>query len=208
MKTNVVMTRKMGNFDIFQRTEDGMFNATSLLSQWNKKRGLSRGKEVNDFLKIDKTKEFIAEVELRENHNTNKIVLSKKGKNGGTWLHPLVFIDFAMWLNPSFKYDVLKFVYDELIKQRHDAGDNYISLSASGQKLKGYDYREVAIALQWVVFGKKGKELRQSATQDQLKELNDLQTKLSFAIDMGYITSYQQLISELRKLYSNKNLKF
>ena len=185
-----------------------MFNATSLLSQWNKKRGLSRGKEVNDFLKIDKTKEFIAEVELRENHNTNKIVLSKKGKNGGTWLHPLVFIDFAMWLNPSFKYDVLKFVYDELIKQRHDAGDNYISLSASGQKLKGYDYREVAIALQWIVFGKKGKELRQSATQDQLKELNDLQTKLSFAIDMGYITSYQQLISELRKLYSNKNLKF
>lgn len=208
MKTNVVMTRKMGNFDIFQRTEDGMFNATSLLSQWNKKRGLSRGKEVNDFLKIDKTKEFIAEVELRENHNTNKIVLSKKGKNGGTWLHPLVFIDFEMWLNPSFKYDVLKFVYDELIKQRHDAGDNYISLSASGQKLKGYDYREVAIALQWIVFGKKGKELRQSATQDQLKELNDLQTKLSFAIDMGYITSYQQLISELRKLYSNKNLKF
>ena len=208
MKTNVVMTRKMGNFDIFQRTEDGRFNATSLLSQWNKKRGLSRGKEVNDFLKIDKTKEFIAEVELRENHNTNKIVLSKKGKNGGTWLHPLVFIDFAMWLNPSFKYDVLKFVYDELIKQRHDAGDNYISLSASGQKLKGYDYREVAIALQWIVFGKKGKELRQSATQDQLKELNDLQTKLSFAIDMGYITSYQQLISELRKLYSNKNLKF
>ena len=49
-------------------------------------------------------------------------ILSKKGKNGGTWLHPLVFIDFA--------------------------------------------------------------------------------------IDMGYITSYQQLISELRKLYSNKNLKF
>ena len=81
MKTNVVMTRKMGNFDIFQRTEDGMFNATSLLSQWNKKRGLSRGKEVNDFLKIDKTKEFIAEVELRENHNTNKIVLSKKGND-------------------------------------------------------------------------------------------------------------------------------
>ena len=208
MKTNVVMTRKMGNFDIFQRTEDGIFNATSLLSQWNKKRGLSRGKEVNDFFFFVKTKEVIAEVELRENHNTNKIVLSKKGKNGGTWLHPLVFIDFAMWLNPSFKYDVLKFVYDELIKQRHDAGDNYISLSASGQKLKGYDYREVAIALQWIVFGKKGKELRQSATQDQLKELNDLQTKLSFAIDMGYITSYQQLISELRKLYSNKNIKF
>ena len=27
MKTNVTMTRKMGNFDVFQRTSDGMFNA-------------------------------------------------------------------------------------------------------------------------------------------------------------------------------------
>lgn len=205
MKTNVVMTRKMGNFDVSQRTEDGMFNASTLLEQWNK---VNNKKNVADFLRLDKTKEFVTEIISREDHNMGNPILSKKGKNGGTWLHPLVFIDFAMWLNPSFKYDVLKFVYDELIKQRHDAGDNYISLSASGQKLKGYDYREVAIALQWIVFGKKGKELRQSATQDQLKELNDLQTKLSFAIDMGYITSYQQLISELRKLYSNKNLKF
>ena len=205
MKTNVVMTRKMGNFDVSQRTEDGMFNASTLLEQWNK---VNNKKNVADFLRLDKTKEFVTEIISREDHNMGNPILSKKGKNGGTWLHPLVFIDFAMWLNPSFKYDVLKFVYDELIKQRHDAGDNYISLSASGQKLKGYDYREVAIALQWIVFGKKGKELRQSATQDQLKELNDLQTKLSFAIDMGYITSYQQLISELRKLYSNKNLEF
>ena len=205
MKTNVVMTRKMGNFDVSQRTEDGMFNASTLLEQWNK---VNNKKNVADFLRLDKTKEFVTEIISREDHNMGNPILSKKGKNGGTWLHPLVFIDFAMWLNPSFKYDVLKFVYDELIKQRHDAGDNYISLSASGQKLKGYDYREVAIALQWIVFGKKGKELRQSATQDQLKELNDLQTKLSFAIDMGYITSYQQLISELRKLYSNKNIKF
>ena len=32
----------------------------------------------------------------------------------------LLFIDFAIWLNPSFKVQVLKFVYDQLIKQRHD----------------------------------------------------------------------------------------
>ena len=45
-------------------------------------------------------------------------------------------------------------------------------------------------------------------SEDGLKELNDLQTKLSFAVDMGYISSYQQLIKELRKIYSNKNKKF
>jgi len=204
MKTNVIMVRKMGSFDVNQRTEDGMFNATSLLAQWNKSKGLSRGKEVNDFLKIDKTKDFISEVEFRENHNTNKIVLSKKGKNGGTWLHPLVFIDFAMWLNPSFKYDVMKFVYDELIKERKDAGDGYLKLSASGQKLKGYDFVEVAKAIQWIVYRTTGKELRQLASQEQLAEINDIQTKLSFAIDFGYIKTYPQLVSELRKMYRIK----
>ncbi len=204
MKTNVVMIRKMGVFDVYQRTEDGMFNATSLLSQWNKSKGLSRGKEVNDFLKIDKTKDFISEVEFRENYNTNKIVLSKKGKNGGTWLHPLVFIDFAMWLNPSFKYDVMKFVYDELIKERKDAGDGYLKLSASGQTLKGYDFVEVAKAIQWIVYRTTGKELRQLASQQQLAEINDIQTKLSFAIDFGYIKTYPQLVSELRKMYRIK----
>lgn len=35
MKTNQVMTRQMGNFEILQRTKDGMFNATLLLKQWN-----------------------------------------------------------------------------------------------------------------------------------------------------------------------------
>lgn len=209
MKTNVVMIRKMGNFDISQRTKDGMFNATALAKQWSI---TNNRKDVSDFLSLKSTKEFILALQNDENADTRNVVSVTRGgndkKNQGTWMSPLLFIDFAMWLNPSFKVQVLKFVYDQLIKERHDAGDNYISLSASGQKLKGYDYREVAIALQWIVFGKKGKELRQSATQEQLTELNDLQTKLSFAIDMGYISSYQQLISELRKLYSNKNLKF
>ena len=208
MKQNVVMIRKMGDFDVSQRTKDGMFNANSLLKQWNASQGLKRGKEVNDFLKSDKTKEFVSALELDYNDTTRKIVVSSQGKNGGTWLDPLLFIDFAMWLNPTFKVQVLKFVYDELLKQRNDAGDNYISLSASGSKLKGYDFVEIAKAMQWIVFGRTGKELRQQATQEQLRELNDLQSKLSFAIDMGYIKTYEQLMSEMRKLWNVKNRKF
>ena len=208
MKTNVVMVRKMGDLNVSQRTKDGMFNATALLKQWNKGK---RGKEVNDFLKTDKTKEFISALQ-NELPDTIKIVTVNKGgndkNNQGTWMHPLLFIDFAMWLNPTFKVQVLKFVYDELIKNRHDAGEGYILLSASGMKLKGYNFKEVATAMQWIVYGKTGKGLRQVATEEQLKEINELQKKLSFAIDMGYITSYSQLISEMRKIYSSKNTKF
>ena len=122
-------------------------------------------------------------------------------------MHPYLFIDFAMWINPKFKVQVIKFVYDELIKNRHSAGDNYKLLSASGVKLKGYNFSEVATAMNWIVFDKKGKNLRQNATESQLKELSDVQTKLSFAIDMGYIRTYSKLIFEMQEMYRIKKRK-
>lgn len=200
------MVRKMGDFEVHQRTKDGMFNATSLLRQWNKGK---RGKEVNAFLKNSSTVEFIESLQESEELDTRKIVTVSKGgnpENQGTWMHPYLFIDFAMWINPKFKVSVIKFVYDELIKQRHEAGDNYILLSASGVKLKGYKFSEVAKAMQWIVYGTTGKQLRQQATQEQLVELNDIQKKLSFAIDMGYIKTYDQLLVEMRKMYRTKYL--
>jgi hypothetical protein len=207
MKTSVTMVRKMGEFEVHQRTKDGMFNATSLLKQWNKGK---RGKEVNAFLKNSSTIEFIESLQESEELDTRNIVTTLKGgnaENQGTWMHPYLFIDFAMWINPKFKVSVIKFVYDELIKQRHEAGDNYIILSSSGVKLKGYKFTEVAKAMQWIVYNKTGKGLRQTATQEQLKELNEIQLKLSFAIDMGYIKSYNQLIGEMREMYRIKKSK-
>lgn len=208
MKTSVTMQRNMGGLTVHQRTGDGMFNDTTLAKQYYQSKGLKRGKEVSEFLKLDKTKEFIDALHIEINDNTTKIVLSKNGKNGGTWMHPYLFIDFAMWLNPTFKVKVIQFVYDELIKNRNEAGDTYPILSASGMKLRGYDFKEVAKALQWIAFNKTGKNLRQTASQDELKCLADTQIKLAFAIDMGYITSYADLIKSMRKIYHDKNSKF
>lgn len=73
--------------------------------------------------------------------------------------------------------------------------------------MKGYNFTEVAKAIQWIVYGKTGKNLRQTATQEQLKELNDIQTKLSFAIDMGYIKTYDRLLQDMRDMYRKKYLK-
>ena len=39
MKTNQTLTRPMGEFSVYQRTSDGMFNATDLLKQWNETSG-------------------------------------------------------------------------------------------------------------------------------------------------------------------------
>ena len=216
MKTNVTMIRTMGQFNILQRTKDGYFDANDLVTQWNKSKGNVR-KNMSDFLNSKNTKEFIEvlESELAQTEISAMAYSNQKGRNtsrGRTkdqvWMHPYLFIDFAMWINPTFKYSVIKFVYDELIKERRLAGDNYIQLSASGVKLAGYNFVEVAKAMQWIVYGKCEKNLRQTASHAQLKELSDLQNKLSFAIDMGYITTYKQLMNELRKVWNNKNRKF
>lgn len=219
MITSVTMVRKMGSFDILQRTKDGYFDANILLSQWNLRKENPKRKMI-EFLESPKTLIFIKEIEL-ESHSGNSehgefsAFTIKKGRNtvnGKTkdevWMHPYLFIDFAMWLNPKFKLSVIKFVYDQLIQQRTLAGDNYKTLSSSIVKLKGYSFQEVAKAIQWIVYNKTGKELRQTATQEQLQEINDIQTKLAFAIDMNYIISYEQLMNELRKMYNKKYQKF
>jgi len=219
MVTSVTMVRKMGSFDIQQRTKDGYFDANALLNQWNSRKD-NPERKMSRFLESPKTKEFINEIqndspsaELHDGLIT--AFYNKKGRNtskGRTkdevWMHPYLFIDFAMWLNPKFKLSVIKFVYDQLIQQRTLAGDSYKTLSSSIVKLKGYSFQEVAKAMQWIVYDKTGKELRQTATQEQLNEINDIQNKLAFAIDMNFIISYNQLLSEMRKMYNNKYQKF
>ena len=207
MKTNMVMVRKMNNFSILQRTKDGMFNATNLLNQWNNTKDNPK-RDLKDFWDLKGVNEFIDVLVLEENlHGVNLPYVKSKasrGENAGTWMHPILFIKFAMWLNPKFEYFVIKFVYDELIKYRHSAGDNYRSLTSSAQKLDGVDFIKIAKALNYIVFNRHDENLRQLATKDQLKELSDLQSKLAFAIDMGYIRTFDQLINEMRRVWEYK----
>lgn len=98
MKTNQIIIRPMGDFKVSQRTKDGFFCATSLLAQWNEKSGMK--KEVSKFFEIQSTSELVKIIMIRENLNTqDSTYLKTRGKNGGTWMHPILFIDFAMWFN-------------------------------------------------------------------------------------------------------------
>lgn len=76
MKTNQVMIRKMGDFDVSQRTKDGMFNATALLKQWNAQDGVAQRKLDNYFASA-KTTEFVDTIIECEKLNTPKMVYLK-----------------------------------------------------------------------------------------------------------------------------------
>lgn len=210
MKTNQEMIRKMGNFNVIQRTKDGMFNATDLLKQWNNQSCSER--KMDNFFASHKTNEFINTIIEREKLNTPKMVyLKTRGKKGGTWMHPMLFIDFAMWINPEFKYDVIKFVYDEMIRYRNEAGDAYRELSSAVMKIVPKDYmpkamRKIGEALNWIIFNGHERLLRNKhGDESKQRELWQLEKKVADLINEGFITSYDPLINYLRKLYNKKN---
>lgn len=202
------MIRKMQNFEVLQRTKDGMFNATKLINQWNSVKGNPQ-RELGKFWEQDNVKDFIEIMMVEENLHTplEAYVKSRasRGDNAGTWMHPILFIKFAMWINPRFEYFVIKFVYDQLIEYRHSAGDNYKGLTSAAQRFIDVDYIRLAKGLNYVVFGKHENGMRQLASQAQLKELTDLQLKLAFAIDMGYIKTFDHLMESIVNIYRRKN---
>lgn len=219
MKTNVVMLRKMGEFDIQQRTQDGYFNASYLLKQWNNLKGMQ--KKVSHFFELQATKDFIEVINnesdnIRRDHGDSYIsssyIITKGNKSKGVddivWMHPYLFIDFAMWINPRFKLTVIQFVYDQLIQYRHSAGDNFKGLNKAVVRFKNVNYAQLAKALNYLVFGIHNNGLRQQASEEQLKKLSELEKQLAFAIDMGFIESFDGLMTYLRKIWIIQHNQF
>lgn len=208
MKTNVNIIRKLNDFEVVQRTKDSMFNATELLKQYNQEN--NTGKEINSFLKTKKTIEYITALSEAEETDTQKIVSVSRGGNKGTqgtWMHPYLFIDFAMWINPTFKVSVIKFVYDELIKHRHLSGDYYNKLSSLLSRFSDTNYPEVGKVLNYVVFNDHKKHKRNSATPEEQNDLQQLERDMCQYIEMGFITSFSHFKAIMRKEWRKRHAK-
>lgn len=200
----------MGGFDVIQRTSDGMFNATLLMKQWNESNGSK--KEIKHFLEENKnTQEFITALISEENLNgRNSAYLKTRGMKGGTWMHPFLFIKFSMWLNPRFEVKVIKFVYDELIKYRNEAGDAYREMAASIQKIVPKNelpvrISHVAKAINHIVYNAHEPEIRnKQAEESKVKELAGLEKDIAMLINRGFIKTFGELINHLRSIWREK----
>ena len=67
--------------------DDGFFNATEAAKMF--------GKLPNDWLRLDETCAYVAELEKA---TSGLLVAAKRGNGGGTWLHRLLLPSFARWL--------------------------------------------------------------------------------------------------------------
>lgn len=124
MITNQLMIRESG---FVQRTKDGYFSANQLLELWNANN--SNKKILGNFSKLNETKDFIEQ--LKKEGVENPLIAGRgTGDSAGTWMHPKLFIDLAMWISVEFKSKVIDMVLDGLIISRNDAGDYYNEMCA------------------------------------------------------------------------------
>jgi hypothetical protein len=114
MKTDQIVT---DNEYRRQRLKDYFFDATFTLKKWNYANP-NEEKLMTKYAKLKSTLE-LSEYLKGSEQIEKPIQISTKG----TWMHPYMFIDFAMWLSIEFKVNALKWVADGLIKSRNDAGD-------------------------------------------------------------------------------------
>ena len=187
MKTNNVIIRPMGQFQVQQRTKDGMFNATALVKEWN---------------------DYVENL-----HGENSAYVksrAREDRGGGTWMHPILFVKFAMWLNPRFEVKVIKFVYDQMIKYRNEAGDAYKELSAAIYNIVDKSQMPAMMAqiskgINYVVFGEHRNMIRNDkGTEQDQRKLYEMERKVASLINDGFLTDHGQVMNYLRKKYQER----
>ena len=123
MKTEVEMKRVLFGHPVKQKSKSEFFSATGLVNAGNEWRRDHKMTPFNLSLWFKKksTEEFIEELTKKY----GKCVIKGRGRNSQTWVHPLIFIDLALSIDPKLKIEVYEWLFDHLIKNRNESGDSY-----------------------------------------------------------------------------------
>lgn len=130
MKTKVLMQRELFNGTISQDSSNGFFSATDLFKVGNSWRYANKLQPVKmtDIVQQKGMKEFI---ETLKEQVGEEVYISGRGRSKHTWVHPYLFIDMALTINPKLRIKVYQWIYDQLIKYRNDSGDSYKKMTGA-----------------------------------------------------------------------------
>ena len=152
----------------------------------------------------------------KDNQEVSKkaIEVSKGGRAQGTWMHPYMFIDFAMWLSPEFKYNTIKWVYDNLIKFRIESGDNYSAMSSALNRRHNEVFGKDAPQNFYIAEANRIKHLVgitedtewNKCSEEQLQLRNELELANIISFEMNH--SFEQRMQNLlfaKRMFEQKN---
>jgi len=174
MKTQVLMKRELFGCEISQQSKTEFFSATELVKAGNKWR-IMNNMSPFDISSYVKTKGFLEfKVELENKYGN--VFVSGKGRGVHTWVHPLIFIDIALAINPKLKIEVYEWLFDNLIKYRNNSGDSYKEMAAAVYT-RYSNKREFPNYMQKIALHIKntlGVSDWNNATEDQLMKRDDI----------------------------------
>lgn len=129
MKTEVIMKRELFNSEISQSSKTGFFSLTDLVRAGNSYRSMNKKTlfDLNNYIKSKSFIEFRKELERKY----GEVYRPGRGRGNKTWVHPLIFIDVALAIDPKLKVEVYEWLFDNLIKFRNDSGDSFKEMAAA-----------------------------------------------------------------------------
>lgn len=234
MKTNVILKsedRSLFGIKIRQQTKTGFLNLSDLQDSYDAerfKKGWSK-KDVTKLFIADRQKinaerifyilkeqglikvQFYTFIKMVKEQGLIKVLKKLKAyKTTGarqtktTWADPYIWMLAALEMHPEIYAKTVIWLTDKLILNRIEAGNFYKELTNAISKFEDVDYIKMAKGLNYIVFGRHQKGMRNFATETELREIHNLESQFAFAINQGYIKTFDEFINELRKIYHSK----
>ena len=171
-----------------------------------------RSNEIEAFVRSLERKESNSNsVNLTENNNSPRngsnyfsspLIISKTGRYGGTWVHPLIALRFAAWLDPDLEVEIYtRFLEHKIIEKRVESSDTWNKLRYSysrmiGQSFKFYHFVHIANAIS----EKLNCDDWDTADTGTLDKRTKIQDTLSFLIDSKVITTREGVLRTINKM--------
>lgn len=171
-----------------QFNDNGMFNATVAAE--------AMGKRLDHWLSNKETQDYIAALNTR---NLGDLIITKKGRNGGTWLHPKLAVAFARWCSVDFAIwcdlQIDKIIHGEresvdwgmlrhASKSSNKVCNEILQMvrSEQGKETKHYHYANEAKLINYALTGKFEPVDRDSLSGQDLDLLASLENRNSVLI--------------------------
>lgn len=235
MKTAQIMNRKVLGVPFTQNHKSEMVNLTQFIRELGQAKKsiesttsnsgcqpeLEAFDIVKDFsdsqtyfrnIKVVALMKVIAEDEDVE---VSELAVSKCGKYGGTWVHPLLFVDYLMWISPKFHYAGLKLIYDNVLKYRDAGGDSFKRVNAAlldnSYVITGREYADLARAVAqkcevptMIEVSSSGKQKIKydwnAANEEVLDARTKINNQLEGIINLRFLEDVSSIIASLNKL--------
>lgn len=177
--------------NLFDFRDDGWFNATLAADKF--------GKRPVDWLALDSTQEYIESLREILKCEKSSLLKSKRGNNGGTWMHPKLAVAFARWLDVRFsiwcdsQIDSLIRDNQDWKKLRHESASSFKVMNAvlllqrqmQGKVSAAHHFSNEARLINWALSGKFDGLDRNALAKEDLDLLAKLEERNAVLIGCG-----------------------